>query len=407
MATFYYKAVSPGGELSSGTLSAEHQQEAIEKIRAMGRIPIKADEEKHGFLQRLALRKRNKSANKKLGSKLESFSLQMASLLDAGIPVDESLRIIQDTGGDLEISQFAADMDAGLRGGQNLAEVAASSNNDIPPICLSILRTSEASGDMGRGFESLADFLKRARESRERLKSAMIYPLILTIVSLLSLVTIFTFVIPQFSELFADMGQALPLLTRMVLAIAAFLSDWGLVLLTMVFVSIWFARQRMRDERVRARLDRRIVHIPQLGNFVLRYQTERYCRSLAVLLDSGMTLTQAMAIARESITNRFLEQAARKAEARVGEGVNIASALASSGPWPALSIQLLQVGERTGDLTKMLRKIADTFENEVTILTNRFLSILEPLLVVFLGMVIAIIIISVLMGIMSVNDLPI
>jgi general secretion pathway protein F len=407
VATYTFKSVGPDGQIVRGVIAAADQQEAIQMIRSDGAIPISAELQSQGWFSKIRNSVFRQSGKQKLGARLESFALQMSSLLEAGITVDECLQIIQRTTDDALIVEFAAAIDSGIHAGKSLTEATETSDFEIPKVGFSILRTSEASGDLAKGFASLAQELERSRDARERMKSALLYPVILTGVSALSLIAIFTFVIPQFAQLFSDMGDALPLLTRMVLAVAEVISRWGLLILMGIFVSIWLVRSSMRDERRLLVLHRKVLRWRQIGSLVLRFQAERYFRSLGALLESGMTLINAMVIARESLTNLHLVAVAKESEILVAEGVSLSDAMAKSRAWPPLAVQLLRVGERTGDLKKMLNRLSTTFESEVRTATDRLLSMLEPLLVVFLGFVIAIIIISVLMGIMSVNELPI
>lgn len=407
MPTFAYKAVATNGDVSRGLLLATDEKEAIDKIRAAGGIPIFAKRQNESTWLKIRSMFVDRGKNRSLGDKLEVFALQMASLLEAGIAVDESLDIIQKTGVDEIMADFAASIGVAIREGKSFADALESTGFAVPKIGANILLTSEASGNLAAGFRSLAAYLARTREAKERMKAALAYPIILASVSAVSLIAIFTFVIPQFSQLFSDMGDALPFLTRFVLGIAELLADWGWLIVALIIAGVLIIRYEFRKEARILSWHERVLSLPSVGDLVLRYQTERYCRSLGALLDSGMTLNHAMAIARQSLTNRFLINAAAKVEELVREGVGMSAALERSGPWPALAIQLIRVGERTGDLPSMLQRLADTFEQDVKSSTDKFLTVLEPLLVVLLGFFIAIIIISVLMGIMSVNDLPI
>jgi general secretion pathway protein F len=406
MGTFYYKAVSAEGELQTGELVAADLSEAIEKIHKIGCIPIEAAE-RSGFSRRI-LSLLNIRAGAKRGSriKLEELVLQLASLMDAEIPLDEALVLLMASEPDPFLQGLLSRLQEELRGGASFTGAAQNLDGAFTPFDLSMLRTAESSGRLALGLVSLGDYLRRTRETRERIISALIYPAILLAVSMLSLMAILTFVIPQFSELFDDMGRALPVSTQIVLALTAFLRDWGWALLAAALVLSALIRMALQRPEYRLWFDTRVLGIPAVGSFILRAEMERFCRSFGTLLESGMPLLEAIEIARGTLINVRLSNAVEAATLEIREGSGLAEALTRAAPFPRLGLQLMQVGERTGRLDALLVKAADTYEQQLTVALQRGLSMLEPLLIVGLGVMIAGIIISVLVGIMSVNELP-
>jgi general secretion pathway protein F len=406
MSIFYYKAVSPEGELQTGELVAADLSDAIDKIHQIGCIPIEAVEQA-GYMRRMLSLLRNPAGAKRgIRKKLEELVLQLASLMDAEIPLDESLALLKESEPDPQLVDLLSRLEEELRGGASFTEAAQSLGGAFTPFDLSMLRTAESSGRLASGLVSLGDYQRRTRETRERVISALIYPAILLAVSMLSLLAILTFVIPQFSELFDDMGRALPVPTQIVLGLTEFLRDWGWALLVAALTLSVLIRMALRRANHRRWADTKVLGLPLVGSFILRAEMERFCRSLGTLLKSGMPLLEAIEIARATLMNVRLSEGVEAATLEIREGSGLAAALTRAAPFPRFGLQLMQVGERTGRLDVMLVKAADTYEQQLRIALQRGLSMLEPLLIVGLGVMIAGIIISVLMGIMSVNELP-
>lgn len=406
MGIFYYKAVSASGELQTGELLAADLPEAIEKIHAIGCIPIEASE-RSGLLVR-ARAWLNNSTGARRGSRksLEDLVQQLASLMEADIPVDEALILLHESEQDPHMQSLLARLQEELRGGASFTEAAQKLNDVFTTFDLSMLRTAESSGQLAMGLLSLAEYQRRTRETRERIISALIYPAILLAVAVLSLLAILTYVIPQFTDLFDDMGRALPAPTQFVLGMTEFLRDWGWAMLLVILLSIAMCKRALQRPANKLWFDARVLRMPVVGSFVVRAEMERFCRSLATLLQSGMPLLEAIEIARDTLRNSSLHAAVADAALEIREGTGVAEALTRTGKFPKLGLQLMQIGERTGRLDAMLLKAADTYEQQLSIALQRGLGMLEPLMIVGLGILIAGIIISVLMGIMSVNELP-
>jgi general secretion pathway protein F len=406
MGIFYYKAVSADGELQTGELVATNLSDAIDKIHNIGCIPIEAAERANYSRQILSLFGKRAGLKRGIRKKLEELVLQLASLMDAEIPLDEALVLLSESEEDPQILEVLSRLQDELRGGASFTEAAQNLDGVFTPFDLSMLHTAESSGRLASGLVSLGDYLRRTRETRERIISALIYPAILLGVSMLSLLAILTFVIPQFSELFDDMGRALPVPTQIVLGLTEFLRDWGWALLLVALMLSVLTRWALRRPDFRLWADATVLGLPVVGSFIRRAEMERFCRSFGTLLGSGMPLLEAIEIARATLINVRLADAVEAATLEIREGSGIAEALKRAAPFPKLGLQLMQVGERTGRLDVLLLKAADTYEHQLATALQRGLSMLEPLLIVGLGVMIAGIIISVLMGIMSVNELP-
>ena len=268
-----------------------------------------------------------------------------------------------------------------------------------------MVRSGEASGEMSAVLDRLVAHLDEARANRDSVLSALLYPAILLFVALLSVVVMLAFVVPQFESLFNDLGDSLPALTRAVLASADFIQAWFWVLVCVIGGGVLWLRAWLRSAAGRRRWHRRLLSIPLLGNIVFEFEMARFARTLGTLLGNGVPLLGAITIAIETVGNVVLAAALRELPAAVKGGQRISVALAGSERFTPMVIQMIRVGEESGALDKMMLELARVFDDHVQAGVKRSLTLLEPVLILTMGALIAVIIIAILMGILSVNNL--
>ena len=305
------------------------------------------------------------------------------------------------------MQQLIAPIQEGVRRGISLSRVMAERPELFSGFYISMVQASEIAGNLAEGLGNLAYYLERSKTLHDRLISALIYPVILLGVSVSSLLIILIYVIPQFRQLFDDMGAALPLSTQIVIGAAEGLRSYGPWLLLALLLAAGALRQLLRQPEYRQRWDRLRLRLPMIGGLWQRIETARFARSLGALLSGGVPLLQGLGIARQTIGNRLMAAEVERASEGLKQGRQLAPPLLASGLFPALAMQMVQVGEETGRLDEMLLKVAETYDREVEVAIQRLLAVLEPLLIVGLGLLIAGIILSVLVAIMSITDLPI
>lgn len=405
MAQFQYRAVTPEGEQRSGALEAGDQSLAVQQLQRLGLIPISVEEGGATGVQNMLQLKLTLGGSSH--RQVQQFTQDLATLMRAGVSLDRALEIMRRVAGDRESQSLLGRIQEGVRKGQSLSAVLKEQGGDFSRFYISMVHAAEMSGSLGDGLTDLAFYMERSRELREKTLSALLYPLILLTVAGLSLLIILTYVVPQFQQLFEDMGRALPLSTRIVIGIAEFIRDLGpWVLLLLILGALWF-RRRLKDPAVRLRRDAWLLRLPLAGSLMQRLDTARFSRSLGTLVRGGVPLLTALQIARDTLTNQMMAQGADTAAASLKEGRRLAEPLQATGVFPTLALQMIQVGEETGQLDDMLLKVADVYDREVSNAVQRMLTILEPVLIVGLGLMIAGIILSILVAIMSINDLPI
>jgi len=406
MPLYQYRAITAEGESRSGAMEGIDEQSIVRQLQGKGLIPISV--EMGGSRFSIAQLLNTQVGRSGLSdTRLLVFTQQLSALMQAGIALDRALEIMQHVCDDEQLRALVQPIQEGVRRGQSLSRVLADIPDSFSHFYVSMVQAAEVSGDLGNGLEQLAAYLERSKELREQVLSALIYPIILVIVSALSLLIILTYVVPQFQSLFADMVQALPLSTAIVIATAEgirYYFHWA----ALVFVAlVFYCRHLLSKPDVRMWWHRKRLSVPLLGGVSQRIETARFSRSLGTLVRGGVPLLSALSIARDTVGNICMSQAVDEATASLKEGKQLAGPLMATGLFPSLALQMIQVGEETGQLENMLLKVADVYDREVSTAIQRALAILTPVLIVGLGILIAGIIMSILVAIMSINDIPI
>ena len=398
MPRFRYKAATPGGETVEGEVEAGSRDAAVANLQAAGYLPIRAVEIGAGAAGR------GRSGRTARG-KLAIFTRELATLLRAGLPLDQALQTLESLDEKSEIGNMVRRLRARLQQGAAFSGALAEEGAPFDRLYLNMVRAGEASGALETTLERLAEYLERAAALRATVISASIYPAILLALAAVSLVALLVFVIPQFTALLADAGQTLPLLSRIVFGASALLRGYGLWLAGAAAAGFWWWRRHAGDPRHTLQRDRRLLRLPLVGELILKLETARLARTLGTLLGSGVPILTAMQLAREVLGNRALALAAEQAGAALQRGGRLGQALAQSAVFPPLAVQLIQVGEETGRLDDMLLRLARMYEEDTRIATRRLLALLEPTLILGLGVMIALIVVATLLAVLSLNQL--
>ena len=404
MPRYRYEAVDAAGEVLRDELEAISVDVAVEHLRDRGLLPLSVNEAKGGLLgggvgQPLFSKRRALSRKA-----VALLTQQLASLLGAGMPLDRALTILIGVAEDERGKILLERVQEKVRGGSTLAD-ALEAQGTFSRFYLNMIRAGEAGGALETVLKRLTEFLERSQALRESGTSALIYPIILLSVAALSVIILLTFVVPQFQRLFADAGKALPLATQIVIALGeGFRHYWwaGLIVVGLIVVA---ARQQMSRPASRARWDRWLLRLPLFGDLIAKVETARLSRTLGTLLGNGVSLLNALMIVRETLSNQVLAGALGEVAEHAKTGRGLAEPLLETGNFPKLAVQMIRVGEETGQLQEMLLQVADTYDGEVQTAVKRLLTLLEPVLILGLGVVVAGIIMSILVAILSLNEL--
>lgn len=402
MPMFEYKAVSPSGETVQGTMEAGSMDRVIARLQEAGNIPLQAREAGRGGLglELLRLTKRGMS-HREIGQ----FTQQLSTLLGAGLPLDRSLQVLLELAENDRIRHTVTDVRERVRKGGSLSEALEAQHGTFSRLFINMVTAGEIGGTLDLTLERLSDYLERTREMKDSVITALIYPALLILLAGASLILLLVYVIPQFAPIFEELGGDLPLVTKVVLAVGAVLQKfwWGLLALALLAV-MWF-RSMLADPQRRLAWDGRLLETRWVGDLVAKVETARLSRTLGTLLVNGVPLLSALSIARNVVVNTVLKQDVQDTAREVKTGGSLARNLGSGGRFPKLALQMISVGEETGKLDEMLLKVSDTYDREVRNTIDRLLSVFTPVVTVLMAIMIGTIVLSVLLAILSINEL--
>ncbi|HXZ00353.1 MAG TPA: type II secretion system F family protein [Stellaceae bacterium] len=404
MPQFRYVAVAASAERVEGRMEAADKSAVVHRLHASGHVPIRVDEVGPGSLAGLDVAEllgiRRVSARS-----LALITGQLATLLRAGLPLDEALVILEelvDRAGEKHCLRRLLER---IRGGASLADAMAAQTGVFPDFYVSMVRAGEAGASLEAVLGRLAEFLERAEASKAHIKSALAYPAIVALVCCVSIGILFAFVVPRFRPLFEQAGAALPPSARALLAVADFLqSFWWLCLLLPALAAFVIYRQ-FKSPASRRRWEGLLLRAPLIGPLIRKAEVARFGRTLGTLLKNGVSLLSALALTRETIRNRVFVDALGGVIEQVKTGKGLAEPLAQTKVFPRLAVHLVRVGEESGHQEDMLLKLADIFETEMSRSIDRLLVLLGPALTVVLGTIVASVIGTILTAVLSVYDL--
>jgi general secretion pathway protein F len=403
MPLYFYKAVNREGETLEAEREAADESALLVFLQSEGLLPIKiAQASSKPFAWLRFGGKKSGVSNKDV----TLFTHELLTLLQAGLPLDRALVVL------LELTETQPNLNAmiakvleAVKGGAQLSDALERQTGVFSKFYLNLIRAGEAGGALEQVLERLSDYLERSRELRETVSTAMIYPAILVTMAVASLLLLLTFVVPQFTEMFESAGKELPLPTQIVVGVAALLRDFWWALPVVGILVISYARFQLADRDRRYVWDRRLLKLPMVGDLIKKVTVANFSRTLATLLGNGVTLLTALTIVKDTVGNLVVAEKIGVAVDSLKQGGGLSAPLIESGLFPSLAIQMIKLGEESGHLDQMLDRVATTYDKEVKTAIQRLLALLEPALIVGLGIMIAGIIISILMAILSVNDL--
>jgi len=401
MPLFTYKAVSPGGETLSGEMEAPSVDLVIAHIQETGNIPVTAREVSGGFRLDSLFRGRQGLTQREIGD----LTGQLATLLGAGLPLDRSLAILVELAENERVERLLSRVRDRVREGISLSEALEERAGVFSRFYINMVRAGELGGALDQTLARLSEYLERSKELKDSVVSALIYPALLVILAIASLMLLMVYVIPQFTPMFEDFGAELPLLTRIVIAVGALLQNyWWALLLAFAGLVLWF-RAQMQNPESRLRWDGRFLATKWIGDAIAKIEMARLARTAGTLLVNGVPLLSAISIARNVMGNSVLREDVAQAAKKVKSGAPLARALNENGRFPRLALQMINVGEETGQLDEMLIKVANTYDREVRVTIDRLMALLVPVMTLGLAALIGVIVMSVLMAILGINEL--
>jgi general secretion pathway protein F len=402
MPKFSYRAIKGSGELVQGTLLAESEPALLAQLRRMGCLPIHVSAKEGSVAARWSrLTRRGWSSQDRL-----IFARQLATLVRAGIPLDRSLALCRDLAEKPALQAVVDVTLKQLRSGQSLAQSLAANERFFPPLYVAMVRAGEASGTLPAVLDRLVEFEEFSAELRSYLVSALIYPTLLLAVGGVAIAFLLGFVVPRFAQIFEEAGKELPLPTQILMDVSQAFRSYGWLAALVIAAAVLLAGRWVGTESGRLRWDQWRLRAPLLGDVSLKLEIARFAKTMGTLLTQAVPIISALRLTREVLSNRRVAAAVEPLIQGVKRGQGLASPLAETGLFPALAVQLMTLGEQTGKLDSMLLELAAIYDREVRVATKRLVALVEPAVILAMGLVVGTIVISTLLAIVSINEVP-
>lgn len=405
MPQFKYTVRNTAGKTIQGTMEAAVQRNVIDKLRG-DRLTIMAINEVKDADKSESLFKRLNPFKGSVPSKdLVIFSRQMATLVSAGVPIVQGLSILSDQIANPLFKKIMTAIRSDIESGISIADAMKKHPRAFSELYVSMIRAGETGGVLDAILERLSSYLEAAEELKGKVKAAMVYPAVISFVAIAVTVFLLVAVIPTFKTVFASFGGQLPFPTRILLAVSDFLKREFLFLLLIPIGSVIGIQRFYKTETGRAWIDNRLIRLPVFGDLLKKVAVAKFTRTLGTLIKSGVPILQALDTVAKTSGNKIVENAIVSAKESIREGEKIADPLRQSGIFPPMVIQMISVGEETGNLETMLTKIADFYDQEVDTAVKAMTSLIEPIIICVMGLVIGSIVICMFLPIFQMSSL--
>ncbi|HEX7862214.1 MAG TPA: type II secretion system F family protein [Verrucomicrobiae bacterium] len=423
MPKFNYVAMDSRGKETKGTLDVANQNEAISRLKEMGYFPTKVTEAEKPKADKKGKPASSASSGSKgakkginisipgLGGKVKSkvlttFTRQLATLVDAGLPLLRGLRVLEKQERNATLKRIIGDLAVSIEGGSTFSEALAQHPKVFNRLFVNMVKAGELGGVLEVVLNRLSEFMEKAQKIKGKVVAAMFYPAAVMFVAVTILIILMVFVVPKFKQIFADMleGKPLPGFTTLVLSISEIIANNFLISLGVIIGVFILFKLFVRTKFGRKLFDRVKLHFPVLGPVISKVAIARFTRTLGTLISSGVPILQALNIVKETSGNVIISNAVASVHESVKEGETITQPLEASRVFPPMVISMVDVGEQTGALPEMLMKIADNYEDEVDNAVSAMTSLLEPIMIVFLAVIVGSIVIALFLPLISLID---
>ena len=401
MPTFQYKAKTRAGELVNGSLEASDRRAVLAELGKMGFFPltVESTEAEQGRTKGAGgFRARVKPRD------VLMFTQQLSTLLRSGMSLSQALGTLEKRTQRKALSVVLGELRNGIVQGGSLSDSLAKHPRLFSRFFVNLIKAGEASGSLHEVLLRLAKHQEQMAEVREKVAGALLYPLIVVGVGICTVVFFMLVMVPRFAMMFKEMGRALPLPTRILIGVSsAFTSYWWIAVLLIV-AGVTLYRIRARTPEGRLALDALQLRVPVFGKILMASALAQFARTLATLLENGVPVLTALQIVEDTMTNRVIANEIREARTRVTDGTSISQPLSKGKVFPPLLIDMLAVGEESGEVVPALKNIADTYETELSRMLKVFTTLLEPAIIIFMAMVVGAIVVSVLMAVFDITS---
>lgn len=402
MPLYAYRGLDADGRSVGGVVDADSARGARQKLRKTGIFPTALDEER-AARARTAARLFAARAERVPAAELAAMTRQFSTLVAAGLPLVEARGAVSEQAERPGLARILAQVRQEVTEGSTLADALARHPRLFASLYVNMVRAGEVSGALHVVLARLADYTENQARLLRKVRSALTYPAIMLVLSMVILFFLLSYVVPKVTRIFQETHQQLPAPTRLLLGVSDFVAGWWWLLLAVAAAAAAGAWQWSRTEAGRERLDRWMLAVPYFGKLVQKLAVARFARTLSTLLASGIGLLPALDIVKSIVDNTVLTRAIERARDAIREGQSIAPPLRESGLFPPLVVHMVAVGERSGQLEAMLAKAADAYDDEVENAVAALTTILEPIIIVFMGGVVLFIVLAILLPIFELN----
>jgi general secretion pathway protein F len=404
---YQYKGIRGDGGSAAGIIDAESPKSARLKLRKSGIYPTEVREQAGGRREAAITRGDGALSSRAILStqELAIVTRQLGTLLVAGLPLVDAFGILIEQNDKKPAQTLLADIREQVRQGKPFSAVIDGYPEDFSPVYVHMVRAGEASGALDQILFRLAEFIEKQLALRGKVTSAVMYPALMLLVSIVVLLFLMTFVVPKITAVFADLRQALPLPTQLLIALSRFLSASWPVLLGGTVLLLYGARRALATPAGRERADRLLLRLPLVGPMARMVAISRLTSTLATMLGSGVQLLDALDVAKHVMNNRVLERAVDMARENIREGESIADPLKRSGEFPSLVTHMIAVGEKSGEMEEMLRRVSQIYDGDVDRLVTRMTSLMEPVMILVMGVIVFCIVLAILLPIFEMSQM--
>ena len=405
MGLFTYEATDSSGKFVKGTLEAKDRDAIVEKLQERGYFPInigKSSEAERPLPSKsFRLFRRRASAGD-----VVNFTQELSGMLEAGLPLDKSLSILAELETNEAFKQVIVETFKGIQGGDTFADCLERYPDIFSEIYVNTVRAGEAGGSLETVLARLKKFMEDTQNLKENIKSAMIYPLLLTFVGGSAVTVMLLFVIPRFSDILDDMGAVMPLPTKILLGISEGIGTYWPLMLALIAVLAFGFRFILKTDEGRLKFDRVKLSVPLIGPVLRKAVVSRFSRTLGSLMHGGIPILEALRIAVKTMGNAYLAREIGPVVDGVRRGRGLSAPLRESDCFPPLAVHMLAVGEETGRLDETLLILADKYDRDISTAIKRLLALLEPMIILVMAVVVGFIVISLILAVFSLNDMP-
>jgi general secretion pathway protein F len=406
MPVYEYTALDAKGKTTNGIIDADGAQAARQKLRTSGMFPVSISEAREAALKKTSkVFGLSQRFTRVKPMEITMMTRQLATLVSAGFPLVSALDALVPQTKSHGFKRILAQTKESIVEGNSFAQALSRYPGTFTPLYVNMVRAGESSGTLEIVLERLADITEKQQALVNRIQAALAYPIIMSIIGVLVLTFLLTYIVPSITAIFVEMKQVLPAPTRLLIFLSAFFKAYWWAIAAVVAAVLLLLHRFRKSEKGRYWMDKTTLRVPAFGNVARKLAVARFARTLGSLLENGVSMLVALDIVKNIAGNILIGDAVETAAEEVGKGKGLGVALSESRIFPQLSIQMIQVGEQSGELEKMLTKIADVFENEVELTILRLTSYLEPLMILAMGSVVGFIVLSICLPIFEMNQL--